>query len=187
MRSKVPRAPRRGRVIGVGVDAIVVPECRCGCGKPAFITKDGTIRDHARHHQNTRADPFEGRCEREPDTGCMNWTGAVTPNGYGQASWRGKHWSPQVLAWTLRFGDVPDGHTPDHVCTNRLCINTDHLDLVTYTENTRRSSATKLMQSWIPTIKKSISLGIFTQAQWARMLGVTHPTISRIVHGQAWL
>jgi hypothetical protein len=45
------------------------------------------------------------------------------------------------LAWKLANGPIPDGLQIDHVCRNRACINADHLEAVTASENVRRSDA----------------------------------------------
>lgn len=43
-----------------------------------------------------------------------------------------------VWAWEDKFGPVPIGLELDHLCKNRPCKNTDHLEPVTHEENVRR-------------------------------------------------
>ena len=45
------------------------------------------------------------------------------------------------LTWEAVHGRIPDGLTIDHLCFNRRCINLDHLEVVTASENTRRAWA----------------------------------------------
>lgn len=39
------------------------------------------------------------------------------------------------FAWEAAHGPVPDGMELDHVCRNTLCVNPDHLRVVTHREN----------------------------------------------------
>lgn len=39
-------------------------------------------------------------------------------------------------------GPIPEGMVINHVCRNRACVNAQHLQVVTVTENTLRDSAT---------------------------------------------
>jgi hypothetical protein len=72
------------------------------------------------------------------EAGCWQWTGAT--NGYyGKLSWRWHLWSAHRLAWTLLRGAIPAGLTVDHVCRNKLCINPEHMELVTLRENMARA------------------------------------------------
>lgn len=73
---------------------------------------------------------------------CWLWTGA-TIRGYG-VIWvnetRRAGRAPRV-AWELLVGPIPDGLTIDHLCRVPLCVNPDHLELVTAGENSRRNPA----------------------------------------------
>lgn len=43
-----------------------------------------------------------------------------------------------LVLWTNENGYIPGRKTIDHRCRRRLCINLDHLELVTMKENARR-------------------------------------------------
>lgn len=43
-----------------------------------------------------------------------------------------------LVLWTNENGYIPGRKTIDHRCRNRLCINLDHLEMVTMKENARR-------------------------------------------------
>lgn len=74
------------------------------------------------------------------DTGCIQWSGAVGPDGYGIVHWAGQQWKAHRAMWTARIGPLPvDGDmTIDHLCGNRRCVNVDHMEVVTRAENSRR-------------------------------------------------
>lgn len=77
-------------------------------------------------------------------TGCIEWTGAKSANGYGRVGFGGKSGTAVVhrlvLVWALGR-DLPPGDV-DHLCRNRACIRPDHLDVVTRRENIKRGIAT---------------------------------------------
>ena len=74
------------------------------------------------------------------ETGCWLWTGPLMPNGYG-AHRVGPGW-PNKAAHRLGYehyvGPIPDGHQLDHLCRQRNCVNPEHLEPVTPSENTSR-------------------------------------------------
>lgn len=78
---------------------------------------------------------------QDPVTGCIDWTGCLTRDGYGSVvRTHGTHGAHR-LAWLLRYGSLPDaGYELDHLCLNRRCVNTDHLEVVTSTENKHRAT-----------------------------------------------
>lgn len=74
---------------------------------------------------------------------CWEWTGATQSSGYG--SMAGGRKGLTVLthrnAYTLLVGNIPQGLTIDHLCFNIICVNTDHMEVVTRAENNRRKNA----------------------------------------------
>lgn len=46
-----------------------------------------------------------------------------------------------LVAWTNENGYIPGRKTLDHLCKNRMCINLDHLEMVTMKENAKRRDA----------------------------------------------
>lgn len=69
---------------------------------------------------------------------CRTWAGALNPEGYGRAVYRGKSMGAHRAAYLSAVGPIPEGLTIDHLCRNRACINPAHLEPVTQSENTRR-------------------------------------------------
>jgi len=73
---------------------------------------------------------------------CWNWTAAVT-RGYGRFFPKGKPEQAHRVAYELLVGPIPEGLTIDHLCFNTLCVNPDHLEPVTLSENVRRMHAAR--------------------------------------------
>lgn len=73
-----------------------------------------------------------------PETGCLEWTGAQDPGGYGRINVRNKSERVHRLMYRLWVGEIPEGLTIDHLCRNTICAAPDHLEAVTQSENTRR-------------------------------------------------
>ena len=74
----------------------------------------------------------------------MVWGGQVTPQGYGTIQInhgkKARRMAAHKFAWEQRYGAVPVGLELDHLCRNKLCVNTAHLEAVTHIENVRRGS-----------------------------------------------
>lgn len=85
---------------------------------------------------------LHSRLMLHPGSGCLLWTGAVTPAGYGRIKVSGECRYVHIVAWELGNGPVPDGLVLDHVrargCIYRHCANTVHLEPVTQRENLLR-------------------------------------------------
>lgn len=72
---------------------------------------------------------------------CIPWPYTHNVGGYGVMRVDGKLLMAHRCAWELRYGPIADGMHIDHLCRNVDCINTDHMELVTPAENTRRMLA----------------------------------------------
>lgn len=70
--------------------------------------------------------------------GCWTWTGKLTREGYANVSWQGVNTGHRI-AYTLFVGPIPAGLALDHLCRTRACVRPDHLEPVTYKENSNRS------------------------------------------------
>lgn len=123
----------------VGADGKGRAECRCDCGRMR------TIRScHWRvtsscgcHRRRPLAERFYEKTQPEPNSGCLLWTGAVHPDGYGKISPGGRE-GPKIasrVAWELGRGRIPDGMFVCHKCDTPPCVNVDHLFLGTLLDN----------------------------------------------------
>lgn len=74
----------------------------------------------------------------DPESGCWVWSGAVNASGYGSKALGGTSTTAHRWVWERTVGPIGDGMQLDHLCRNRLCVNPEHMEPVTPTENNRR-------------------------------------------------
>ena len=83
---------------------------------------------------------------------CWLWQGSINRTGYGYFSRKGRSALAHRVAYELYKGPIPEGAQVDHQCHNRdetcrggwgcphrRCVNPDHLELATQSENLQRS------------------------------------------------
>lgn len=70
---------------------------------------------------------------------CWLWYGCKNQGGYGQISIKNIPRLAHRITYEIFKGDIPRGLEIDHLCRVRNCINPDHLESVTKTENNRRA------------------------------------------------
>lgn len=81
---------------------------------------------------------FWARTKQGPGD-CITWTGGTTGLGYGVARLHGHTRVAHRVAWWIAYGELPPSDKDvDHLCFNKLCVNVDHLEVVTRAENNRR-------------------------------------------------
>lgn len=73
---------------------------------------------------------------------CWEWTPPVGNHGYGEFARQGERRTVLAhrYAYELLVGPIPDGLEIDHLCRNKACVNPDHLEPVTKSENARRAA-----------------------------------------------
>lgn len=135
------------------------------------------------------------------ETGCWEWTGSMTDDGYGKFNLprpmlvQRRHPAHRISYLTF-VGDL-DGLLACHRCDNRKCIRPDHLWKGTVAENqtdmvkkgrqevgSMRYCA-KLTESDIPIIRRLLADGHPTTRIGA-LFGVDGSKISQIRRGIAW-
>lgn len=82
----------------------------------------------------------------EPTGFCWLWTGGLNNCGYGQVTFKGRTHSAHRAVWYLLIGPIAKGLQLDHLCHVRNCVNPDHLEPVTKSENMRRAG---IRNGWI--------------------------------------
>lgn len=72
---------------------------------------------------------------------CWLWTGPLDRDGYGGFFFRGATRRAHRAAWFSMFGEIGEGLVVNHTCRNRNCVNPQHLQCVTATENALKDSS----------------------------------------------
>lgn len=72
---------------------------------------------------------FLAKVERDPATGCLNWTAARNGAGFGVFTVAGRQVLARRLAYEAARGDIPDGYRLSAECS-RQCVNPEHLRAV---------------------------------------------------------
>lgn len=85
----------------------------------------------------------KARSTLEPNSGCWLWLGSVGAYGYPEAFFgrrsRGGHPKPDpVMRWLI---DCPPGSQRHHTCGNKLCVNPEHLKILTTGEHVSEHNA----------------------------------------------
>lgn len=83
-------------------------------------------------------DRLMSRFTRDAESGCWLWSGTLTWGGYGQISRHGTNVVAHRAMWEHLRGPIPEGLVIDHVCNTRSCVNPEHMEIVTYSENNFR-------------------------------------------------
>lgn len=173
--------------------------CKCGCGE---LTSISVITDRRRglkagdpqlyiNGHGSRLSPFEFVVEdRGYKTPCWIWQRAKDDEGYGfitvpprpSGSRSGR---AHVVYYERKFGPIPKGLVPDHLCRVHSCVNPDHIEPVTVAINTRRGDSAKLNNGKVLQIRERLGQGEI-QDVLADQFGVSQTMISRIKLNKAW-
>jgi len=80
-------------------------------------------------------------CNLRPELGpCWEWVAARCSFGYGNFQWEGRVRQAHRIAYEILVGPIPEGLEPDHLCVNPPCVNPNHIEPVTHSENCRRGN-----------------------------------------------
>lgn len=113
-------------------------------------------------------------------TPCWDWHYAKTYNGYGKFAVGGQRSkTAHRWRWEHDHGPVPEGMHLDHLCSNRGCVNPDHLEVVDPLTNARRSRSAKLTTEQAEEIYRRKQNGERT-ADVASLFGVSKSLVNLI-------
>jgi hypothetical protein len=176
--------------------------CQCGCGEKTRIADrtwaargwvkglplryvNGHQGRHARLGTGVSLDESYAVVDCGYVTPCWVWQRATDRKGYGSVGYGGKVRKAHCVFWERAHGPVPEGLQLDHLCRNPSCVNPDHLEPVSGTENVRRGRGTILSRQLVREIRTRIACGDGNR-EIASDFGVSHVTISAIRHGRLW-
>ena len=78
----------------------------------------------------------------ESSNGCIIWTASLNNKGYGRFRLNGHVVAPHRVSVIIHTGKrIPAGLVVDHLCRTPSCLNVEHLEVVSYAENTARGTA----------------------------------------------
>lgn len=75
---------------------------------------------------------------------CLIWEGTKLPKGYGTVSALGIKKYAHRYAWERVNGTVPEGLVVNHTCWNTRCVNVEHLEAATVSENNSYMSGAQI-------------------------------------------
>ena len=78
------------------------------------------------------------KTEMRTGSGCLYWLGYTNSEGYGRLSVKDKMWLVHRYMYTELVGEIKDDLTVDHLCKTPNCINVNHMELVSASENVKR-------------------------------------------------
>tara|TARA_R110000796_G_scaffold3212_10_gene12307 strand:- start:296 stop:697 length:402 start_codon:yes stop_codon:yes gene_type:complete len=78
----------------------------------------------------------------EPVSGCWLWIAAASGD-YGRKYHGGWMQQAHRVSYQLHVGPIAEGLVIDHLCRNKLCVNPEHLEAVTQSENCKRGDSGK--------------------------------------------
>lgn len=163
----------------------------------------------------SEVDRFGEKCEPVPFSGCLIWTAASVPFGYGVFFYEGRQQYAHRVAWQIENGAIPDGLHVLHRCDTPACVSVRHLFLGTLRDNAQdmvkkgrsrggppsgdrnpmrmyrgllsgeRNGNAKFNRTQIDEIRSAHERGE-TQVSIAARYGVRQSDISRIVRFEAW-
>jgi hypothetical protein len=167
--------------------------CLCGCGqKTGIATKTrnpighvkGEHKPYINGHNRRKIDRYREE-DRGYETPCHIWLLAKSKWGYGLEAVGHSGRAAHLVAYEKRYGPVAKGLDLDHLCRQRDCINSDHLEPVIRAVNIQRGDLAKLVPEDIPVIRQLLSEG-YMQKEIAPLYGVTPGAIGAIARGHTW-
>lgn len=129
--------------------------------------------------------------------GCMLWTGARTKGWHGIFSVERRPVGAHRFAWSLVFGQIPNGMCVCHKCDNPACCNIEHLFLGTQKDNLmdmrkkgRQARGGRHGNAKLTDAKARTAIAMYMAGKSQRLIGekfgVAQTVISEVVRGRTW-
>jgi hypothetical protein len=117
---------------------------------------------------------------------CVLWKGGRYVSGYGQRYREGRGQLAHRVAWEEVNGPIPEEMHVHHRCRNRLCVNVEHMELLSNADHHGKLSGHgKLTREDAAEIREMVAAGVPFRSI-AAMYDVSRSNISQIVRGRRW-
>lgn len=153
---------------------------------PGQVTGTASVPVAVRFQRRTVAGP----------NGCLLWTGAAHPFGYGELTVAGKRTGAHRVAYEMEHGPIPAGMSVLHRCDTPACVNPVHLFLGTQADNMAdkvakgraasrsRNGAARLTDEQYAEIERRVAGGE-QQATLAREFGISPQAVCQYLKRRA--
>ena len=158
--------------------------CMCGCGlKTEIAPRTRSGRDWFKG----KPKPYFGQHARrvpevayrvDEQTGCWVWAKSYGGNGYGFVRVAGQPRAHRYV-YEKAHGPVSPELDLDHLCRNRACVNPDHLEPVSRSENLRRGSRGKMNRASIFALRLMDATTNLSRLELAEAFGLSGRTVTR--------
>jgi len=118
-------------------------------------------------------------------TPCRIWRWGKTGQGYGRLYVGGRGVGAHRFFFERSGRALQSSDHLDHLCRTPLCVNPQHLQVVTQAENARRGAKTKLDAHKVAKIRALRAKGCSAR-DIGRLFGVSKWTIFDITNGKSW-
>lgn len=136
------------------------------------------------------SDPTPGKC--------WAWGGYLNKDGYGLFRCDGQMRLAHRVAFTIAWGEIPEGKYVMHRCDRPSCVNPDHLTYGTQADNMGDAKAkrrhahgethakAKLTEAKVERMRTLWATGLVKQTELARLFDISPITVHFVVAGKTW-
>lgn len=132
------------------------------------------------------------------ESGCWEWSGAKTNDGYGKITVNGEKWLAHRYSWKLHFDEHPKENCVLHTCDNPSCVHPGHLFLGTQKDNALGCSGkgrrplgsqrptSKMTEEDVIALRFSRAISGMSYRKMAKITGYSPTAIRCAVIGETW-
>jgi len=140
---------------------------------------------------------FDTCLSRNEENGCLEWTGHLDRDGYGERGSRYGERKAHRYAYARAFNEIPTGLIVRHKCDNPKCCEPEHLELGTHQDNRTDTVRRKrhafgeknnhaiVTEDDVRMIRKLYEAGQ-TQTGISKQYGITQGAVHLIVKRKNW-